>query len=296
MTATDLIYAYLEHERKLNRSDYTTRERGIILRRADRELPYGLDGSDDQDILDWFYRHTWSDNTRSTYDRCLRSFYRFATSERSPDPLVVDPTAFVPTIPTPKCLPRPITDQQLAVILRQAREPYRTWCILAAYGALRCVEVSRLTREHITEVGIRLLGKGRKVRVVPTHDLVWRAVRDLPPGPIARGRDGGHLHGRYVSRNTLVHLQHDLGLPGVSMHRLRHWCLSRIQRHVGDIRVTQEIAGHASPATTAVYTLVDDEQRTAAVRSLRLPTEVAETGGGRSGADRPEAPPPPPHQ
>lgn len=284
MTATDLIDAYLEHERLLRRSDYTIRERRIILRRADRELPFGLDEAGDQELLTWFDQHDWADSTRSTYDTCLRAFYRYATSELAPDPLILDPMATLPAIHTPKSLPKPITDAELAAILDRAREPYRTWCVLAAYGALRCIEISRLDRQHITPEGIRLHGKGRKMRVVPTHDYVWQTVEGLPPGPMARDQAGGRLHGRYVSRNAGVHLQRDLGLPGVSMHRLRHWCLSGIQRAIGNIRVTQEIAGHASPATTAIYTLVDDEQRSAAVRSLRLPAAGTGGTGGRSDA------------
>lgn len=283
MSAQDLIDAYLEYLRLIGRSPYTTYEWGLILRRADRELPIGLDYAGDQELLAWLGRDDWSSATRSAYDACLRSFYRWAIRGED-SPLTLDPMAEIEPPHKDRSLPRPCSDAELHTIITASRDPYAVWFRLAAFDAARCIEISRLDREHVTQQSMRLYGKGGKTRVVPTHELVWEVVRDLPPGPIARNRAGQRLNPRYLSRNSWNYLQQLA--PGVSMHRLRHWCLSQIQRRTRNLRVTQEIAGHANPGTTAGYTMVDDEQRSAAIRGIRLP------GDRSDAAEVPDVPPP----
>ena len=114
-------------------------------------------------------------------------------------------------------------------------------------------------------------GKGDKPAILPTHDEVWRAVRDLPAGPIARSRAGEPVHGRYISCKFLLYCR-DIGLPGVSMHRLRHWYGTTLYQATKDLRKTQELMRHESPATTAIYTLIPDEERRAAIHALPIPT------------------------
>ena len=61
------------------------------------------------------------------------------------------------------------------------------------------------------------------------------------------------------------------GVPG-SAHSLRHFYGTQTLRSSGgNLRVTQELMRHASPATTAIYTKVDDEQMRAAVDALPIP-------------------------
>ena len=59
-----------------------------------------------------------------------------------------------------------------------------------------------------------------------------------------------------------------LGIEG-SIHRCRHWFGTSILRSSGgNLRVAQELLRHASPASTAVYTLIDGTERSAAVLAL----------------------------
>lgn len=267
MSADDLIDEFAVYLRRAGRSaDYTIRDWRATLTRADRQLPHGLDNASDDEIEEWLGRDGWSAATRYAYWSCLRAFYRWATRTRR---LRIDPTEYLDRPRRPRGVPRPCTDAELAHILDHAQEPIRTWALLAAYGGLRCIEISRLDREHVTPGGIRLHGKGDKWRVVPAHPLVVEAVAGLPPGPVAASSvTGRRLSGRSVSARAVTHFHGDLAMPGMSLHRLRHWCLTRVQEVTGDIRVTQEIAGHASPATTAVYTLVTDERRVQAIAGL----------------------------
>lgn len=124
--------------------------------------------------------------------------------------------------------------------------------MIAAFGGARCVEISNLNREHVTDEEMELLGKGGRTRVVPTHELIWQAVKDLPPGPIAVASDGSRLTRHDVSRlgnRRIGQLGH-----GITMHQLRHFFGTEAYEACGhDLLVVQELLGHASPATTQIY-------------------------------------------
>lgn len=274
MSADDLIDDFAAYLHRTGRSaDYTVRDWAATLHRADRQLPRGLDNASDREVEEWLGNTSWAPATRYAYWSTLRAFYRWAVREQR---LRMDPTEYLDRPRRPRGVPRPCTDAELAYILDHARLPVRTWALLAAYGGLRCIEISRLDREHITPDGIRLHGKGSKWRVVPAHPLVLDAVAGLPAGPVAASTvTGRRLSGRSVSARAVTHFHQDLAMPGMSLHRLRHWCLTNIQAAFRDLRVTQEIAGHASPQTTAVYTLVTDERRRAAIATLPLLTPAA---------------------
>lgn len=257
----DLIVAWQEHMRLAGKSGYTIESWGHALQRAHDQLPYGLDGASGHDLMHWLAHPDWSRATRASYRSALVSFYQWACDPADPQ-LDSDPAIHLPRIRRDTALPRPCGDDELAHILANAAEPYKLWALLAAYEGARCIEISRLDRNDITEAATRLHGKGDKRRTVPTHPDVWDAVAALPGGPIA-DRDA-----RRISRDAQRHLVQVVGLPAMSLHRLRHWYLTTIQRLHRDLRVTQELAGHSSPDTTAVYTAVADDQRVAAVMSL----------------------------
>lgn len=263
-----IIDDYLAWLQDSGRTEATIRARDHILRRIESDLPYGLEQATADELRGWIYRDDWSASTRKTYYNAVVSFFAFAT--RPADPILdYNPANLLPKPPSPRGLPRPVTDEQLADLLERAAEPYRTWAVLAAYAGLRCIEIARLDRADVTadQITIRK-GKGGRPGVVPTHPMVWAAVRDLPPGPLALTDRGEQANAQWVSIRTALHFRRDLRMPGVALHRLRHWCGTTVYRRTRDIRVTQEILRHSSPATTAVYTLVSSEERRKAVHAL----------------------------
>ena len=84
------------------------------------------------------------------------------------------------------------------------------------------------------------------------------------------------------------------GALGVSAtaHQLRHWFATNLYQKTRDLRLTQEMMGHADPSTTAIYTAFDLRDATDAVQSLsfarvnRRPSHLRLVGlrGGRGGA------------
>lgn len=259
---------YLEWLRICGRSKRTISDRRDILHRIDTELPYGLEQATSDELKEWIFRDGWSASTRETYYGCVRSFFTWACNPRSPK-LDFDPMAELPRPTTPRGLPRPVTDVQLQHILSMGAEPFHTWSLLAAYAGLRCIEIAGLHREHVTQESLTVVrGKGGRPGVVPTHPAIWSAIVDLPGGQIAHTTTGDPASDRYVSIRSALYFRRNLKMPGVGLHRLRHWYGTTIYRNTRDIRRTQELLRHSSPTTTAIYTLVTSEERLAAIQTL----------------------------
>ncbi len=140
------------------------------------------------------------------------------------------------------------------------------------YGSgLRVSEAVGLDLADITGPVARVRGKGSKERVVPIGAEcraaldAWLRVRpDLaaeePCDAVFLSRDGGRLTTRQVQ-----HVVRDLGAiatgaDGVHPHVLRHACATHLLDAGADLRVIQELLGHASLGTTQRYTHVSVDQ------------------------------------
>lgn len=254
----DLITEYLAHLRRHSYPESTIDTYRSPLRRADRELPHGLEACIED--LDAWLAGCRRLSTRSTYRAALTGFYRWAVTH---DHIDSNPAADLPHVAVRKRLPRPTTHEQTTLILTTARQPVRLWSALMAYAGLRCVEVARLrVPDDVTDQAIWICGKGSRERLVPTHPEIWAAVAELKPGLLA----GGANRDRISSRCRREYAR--LGLPGVTPHRLRHWFGTHAQRATGDVRVTQRLMGHASVTVTEGYTLVSQDSMRAGVLGL----------------------------
>lgn len=266
--AMRIIDDYLDHLRRLGRSTDTIRKRRDILRQLDRALTYGIGQTEPDELRRWLYRDHWSQNTRATYYACLRSFYGWAVRGSQPW-LSYDPTSELEQISPQKGTARAVSDEELSRVLHEGAQPYRLWTLIAAYQGLRCCELAGLDREHVSQEQLIVVrGKGGRPRAHDTHPDVWAAVRDLPPGPIARTAEGERASAHYISAMASTHFQRDLGLTGVTMHRFRHWLGVNLQKRYRNLRVTQGALGHASLSSTQIYTDADDSELRAARSTL----------------------------
>lgn len=265
MRSESCLEQHLRRSRAAGQSPQTISVRRYVLARCDRDLAYGLLGADADEIADWLSNPRWSRKTKSVYYSHLKTFFRWAEEaglvEDNPIEELIRPR-------TVRALPRPAATEALQDILARAANPYRRHVLLAAYGALRCIEISRLRREDITERRMEVLGKGDKPAFVPTHPLIWQEVRDLPRGlvcPAPRGiRDSPQ---RWISHATARYLRKELD-HDLTMHQFRHWCGTETLKACKNLRTVQELLRHESPQSTAVYTLVTDEERRAAITAL----------------------------
>ena len=271
---SDLIDAHLAHIRAGGYADNTIKDRGDLLYRIDRELPLGLEQATVEELAGWLASDRWSVATWATYYGHIRSFFTWACDPNNPQ-LDWNPSSSLIRPTVPKRLPKPVTNEELAVALAQAAEPWRTLVVLAAYAGLRCCELATIHTDHITVERMVVRGKGGKTRIVTTHPQVWAAVRNLPPGLVAGGWDAD-----FIAHNGR-HYFGRIGLPGVTFHRYRHWFATWLLRPEklggagADLRTVQELLGHSSLDTTAVYTQVSDEQRRIAVAALPALTPVS---------------------
>ncbi|WP_374216270.1 site-specific tyrosine recombinase XerD [Frankia sp. R82] len=119
----------------------------------------------------------------------------------------------------------------------------------------------------LATASVRLHGKGGRDRVVPLGRCAVLALADyLRSGrpQLARPRSGAAVflsrHGNRLSRQSAwTHLRTAAavaGVDGVSPHVLRHSFATHLLDGGADVRVVQELLGHASVSTTQIYTLV----------------------------------------
>ncbi|MFI5068344.1 MAG: tyrosine-type recombinase/integrase, partial [Streptosporangiales bacterium] len=137
------------------------------------------------------------------------------------------------------------------------------------------LDLDDLDRERRT---IRVMGKGGKERVVPVglpaERAVQRWVRDGRPVLLAAGSGralflgarGRRLDPRAVRRVVHARLGAVPGVPDSGPHGLRHAAATHLLEGGADLRSVQEILGHASLASTQIYTHVSVERLQAAFR------------------------------
>jgi len=262
---------HLEHGPQRDRRAESTRDTyRDALRVLDRDLkPRGLARSSAEEINRVIDRRK-TPATRKLYRSACISFFGRACNPDDPW-LDFDPRPWLDSHQVKRSDALEIPTDELHAILAKAHDPFRVWFLLAAGAGLRAVEISRLDREHINSSAMLVHGKGGVNRTVPTHPDVWVAVRDLPRGPMARDRHGRRANRRGVDGRGNHHLQHTLGYPSWSMHDFRRWFGTNAHEGAdGDLAVSQELLGHASPTTTRIYVNVRASKKRAAVDGLRL--------------------------
>lgn len=174
-----------------------------------------------------------------------------------------------------KAMPRPVPQEAVAAMLAAEGEPdwvrLRDRAVMALlYGSgLRVSEAVGLNTTDCDTclTTLRVTGKGRKTRLVPVLPAVAGMVQDYRAatpfcgeGPLFRGVKGGRLSPRMVQR-TVESWRRALGLPdSATPHALRHAFATHLLANGADLRTIQELLGHASVATTEVYTAVDESR------------------------------------
>lgn len=204
----------------------------------------------------------------------LRSFFRFLVAE---DALPADPTLLILAPRTGRRLPKVLGRRQIEALLAApdpaARGGLRDRAALELlYGCgLRVSELCGLDLPDLDgrEQLLRVRGKGGKERIVPVGRPALDAVRAYLDGErgelLGRKRSAAVLLNARGGRLTRVGVwtivrRHAAaaGLPtGTSPHVLRHTYATHLLEGGADLRVVQELLGHAAITTTEIYTHVD---------------------------------------
>lgn len=196
-----------------------------------------------------------------------------------------DPAALVDGVKVPSGLPKPLREDDVERLISSitgedsfARRDRALVEFLYATGA-RISEACGLSLADLDmdDSLVRLFGKGSKERIVPFGRSAHRALSEW----LEEGGRGMLVPKRWMSRDyadavflgvrgTRLTRQAAFGIvrkyaslagikDDVSPHTLRHSCATHMLVHGADLRIVQELLGHASVSTTQVYTKVDDE-------------------------------------
>jgi integrase/recombinase XerC len=174
----------------------------------------------------------------------------------------------------PKRLPQTLSpDDAVALVCVGDDSPLglrdRALFELAYSCGLRVSELTGLDLDSIDAraAEVRVLGKGSKTRIVPVGKPALAAVKAWLPqrAVVAKtaeralfvGRGGARLSAREVQRRIKVCAAAAGLTVDVHPHMLRHSFASHVLQSSGDLRAVQEMLGHASIASTQVYTHLD---------------------------------------
>ncbi|WP_430592459.1 tyrosine-type recombinase/integrase [Humidisolicoccus flavus] len=172
--------------------------------------------------------------------------------------VALDPAVDLPSVRVAMGVPRPASEASLEVGRRWATPRVSLMIDLAARAGLRCVEIARVRSSDVERdlVGwsLRVEGKGGRNRLIPLPDDLARRVRGFADDWCFSGDDNGHLSAPYVSKLISRTLP-----EGVTAHMLRHRYATRAYSVERDLLAVQRLLGHASVATTQVYTRAPDD-------------------------------------
>ena len=250
------IAAYSDHLRAGGRPETTVKLRAYQLRRFGREIGLPPAAIHAEMIETWLAAGNWSQDTRRSFRGALRSFYAW---RRASGRASTDPAAGLPVISAPQGKPRPAGEDALHRALATADARDRLMLRLGAYAGLRCCEIATVRGDALERDlmgwSLRVRGKGRRVRIVPLDDETARLIAERGTGWTFPGLIDGHLSPAYVSKRL------SRALPaGVTGHMLRHRYASVAYARGGrDLLAVRDLLGHASVATTQVYTAIPDD-------------------------------------
>jgi integrase len=174
----------------------------------------------------------------------------------------------------PEGVPDPVTDEELHECLARSDAFWKLVVTLAAFPGLRRAEICGLHREDVSASRIHVInGKGGYDRWVPTAPEVWELVEPYPPGQLLRRRDGQDGDPNWLGVMSAYHFHVRLGMPGVHLHRFRHYSATTQTIEGVPTAVVARNMGHRSLVTTARYIRVSDEQAADAMNRLHLRSE-----------------------
>jgi integrase/recombinase XerD len=212
----------------------------------------------------------------------VRGLHRFCVDERG---IALDPTEGVSTPRIPQAIPKALSEEQVEILLSAVigddPRALRNRAILETLYATG-MRISELAGLRLGDLDMEksmavAYGKGSKERLVPIGRHALSALEEwlgpagrpaMAPVRWARRADAEAIfistRGRRMSRQAIWQVVRAAAVKvkledKVSPHVLRHSCATHLLEHGADIRVVQELLGHATITTTQVYTRVSPE-------------------------------------
>jgi integrase/recombinase XerD len=211
----------------------------------------------------------------------LRTFYKYVLAEFG----LPNPTLNLETMKIPRKLPKALSIDQVISMIEAADRPgistslrdrallellYGTGARVSELIGINVLDISSTSNDSGEIATVKLRGKGGKERIVPLGSFATKALLDyqvrVRPTLIAKQKKADsalflNTRGTRLSRQSAWQIVLDaatsVGLQEkVSPHVFRHSYATHLLDGGADIRVVQELLGHASVTTTQIYTLV----------------------------------------
>lgn len=235
-----------------------------------------------REYLHFIQKFNYKKTTIARKIASLRTFYKYLYRERKVDS---NPAMNLTNPKRPKSLPKFLTPDEVEQILNNTKietpAGYRNRTILELLWAtgIRISELSGLNFGdlNLEHNEIRVFGKGSKERIILVTDRAKsfleryiESARDLIPkgfpvpdksedSPVFINNTGYRLQTRTV-RNVINEVVEKINLPKhVTPHMFRHSFATHLIENGADLRVVQELLGHASISNTQIYTHVSTQ-------------------------------------
>jgi integrase/recombinase XerC len=243
-----------------------------LLARVEVALGHPLLKATTVELRIWLDGFVLGTKSRYSYISHLSQFWRWALAEER---ATTDPASRLTRPRLRPDLPRPISTAELAMLIEQApNAEIRAMVTLGGYAGLRCMEIAGLRACDLMPTANPPIlfvadGKGGRQRIVPMSPAIIAALHahGVPrSGPVFPDRDGIARGPWRVSHLLRAHM-HACGLKA-SAHQLRHTFATEVYRQSRDLRMTQQLLGHSSPATTALYTQWAQDEAAGVVAAL----------------------------
>ncbi|MHA1978115.1 MAG: site-specific tyrosine recombinase/integron integrase [Candidatus Hodarchaeales archaeon] len=199
----------------------------------------------------------------------LKSFYKFLKKEAF---ISSNPAENIESPKIPKSLPKTISVEETLTLLKTPNNIRDRTILFLLYGTgMRVSELSDLNMNCV-DLDNRMLriikGKGNKDRLIPLPDVLIPIIEeyminrrsDSSSPALVLNRSGNRLTSRSIQRLVKKYRElADLQDKKLTPHTLRHAFATHLLANSVDIRVIQELLGHASLSTTQLYTHVSLE-------------------------------------
>ncbi len=209
----------------------------------------------------------------------LRSFFKYLKQKQF---ALTNPAARLSTPRLDKKLPGFLNESSLMRVFelpdRTTEEGLRDAALLEVFYStgIRLSELIGLNVGDVDRVGrvIRVLGKGRKTRIVPIGSQALQAVEEYlgkrqsngPGGvetadaPVFIARNRQRIYPQMVGNIVKKYIGRVSELEKISPHLLRHTFATHLLDRGADLRAVKELLGHESLSTTQIYTHVTTER------------------------------------
>jgi len=226
-------------------------------------------------------REDLAPSSTNRVESTLRTFYKYVVSEFG----LPNPTLNLETMKIQRKLPKALSIDQIISMIEAADRPgistslrdrallellYGTGARVSELIGINVLDISSTSNDGGEVATVKLRGKGGKERIVPLGSFATKALLDyqvrVRPTLIAKQKKAEsalflNTRGTRLSRQSAWQIVLDaatsVGLQEkVSPHVFRHSYATHLLDGGADIRVVQELLGHASVTTTQIYTLV----------------------------------------